>query len=87
MSDSNSSNTVTLDIVLTLPSVVRTLLQTLNVEVDKDMAILRKSKRDNNQMTTSIRIPETTLSMGLMKMKTYTTCVEMAQMMFLLISE
>ena len=38
-------------------------------------------------MTTSVRTLATTLSMGLMKTKTYTTSVDMDQMMVLLISE
>ena len=46
MSDSDSNDTVIPDDVLPLHYVVRTLSRTLNVEVDKDMAIPRKSKED-----------------------------------------
>ena len=87
MSNSASNDTVIPDKVLPLPSVIRTLSWTLNAEVDKDMEIPRKPKKDNTQTTTSVRSTTTTLSMGLMKTKTCTTSVEMAQMMVPLISK
>jgi len=86
MNYSDSNNNAIPDDVLLLSSVVRTFLRTLNAEEDKDMVIPRKSKRDNTQMTTSVRTLATTLSMELMKTKTSTTFVEMAQMMVPLIS-
>ena len=43
--------------------------------------------RYDEQTTTSIRTPPTTLAKGLMKIKTCTTSVEMAQMMVPLIRE
>jgi len=87
MSDNDSNDTIIPDDVLSPPSVVRTLSQIMNVKVDEDMVIPRKSKRDDTQTTTSVRNPATTLSMGLMKTRTCTTSVEMVQMMVLLISE
>ena len=86
MSDSDSNDTVIPDEVLPLPSFVHTLSRTLSAEVDEDMAILRKSKRDNTQITTNVRTPEKTFCMGSMKTKTCTTSIEMAQMMVLFIS-
>ena len=87
MSDSNSSNTIITDKFLLLPSAVRTLSRALNVEVDENMEIPRKMRGDGTQTKTNIRTPVMTLSIGLMKTKIYTTSVEMAQMMVLLINE
>ena len=87
MNGRNSNYTVVPDEVLPFPSVVRTLSRTLNAEVDEDMEIPRKPRGDGTQTTTSVRTPTTTLSIGLMKTKTYTTFVKMDQMMVLLISE
>jgi len=88
MSDCNSNNTVVPDEVLHLPSVVHNLLRTLSAEVDEDMDIPRKPRGGGGTQTaTSIRTPETTLSMGLMNTKTCTISVEMTQMMVLLIRE
>jgi len=85
MNCSDSNNTTIPDNFLLLSSVARTFLRTLNAEVDKNMVIPRKLKRDNMQITTSVRTLATTLSMGLMKTKTSTKFVEMAQMMVPLI--
>ena len=87
MSDSDSNNIVIPDDVFPLPSVVCNLSKILNAEVHRDIVIPRKSKRDDTQTTTSVRILETTLSMGFMKTKTCTKPVEMAQMILLLISK
>jgi len=87
MSDSDSNNTVIPYELLSLLSVVRTLLKMLNAEVDEDMAIPRRTKRDDTQITTSVMIPATTLLMGSMKTKTCTISVEMAQMMVPLINK
>jgi len=87
MSDSNSNDTVVPDVVIPLPSVARTLSRTLNIEADEDMEISRKPRGDGTQTTTRIMTPGAALSMGLMKMKTCTTSIEMAQMMVTLIIE
>jgi len=87
MSDSDSNDTVIPGDIFHLPSVVRTLSQTLNAELDKDVAIPRKSKRNNMQTMTSVRTPATTFSMGLMKKKICTASGEIVQMMVPLISK
>ena len=87
MSDSDSNDTVIPDKVLPLTSIIHTLSRTLNAEVDEDMAILRKLKRDDMQTTTSLRTPVATLSMGLMNTRTCTISVEMAYMMIPLIGK
>jgi len=87
MSDRNSNNTIIPDNVLSLPSVVFTLSRTLNAEVDEDMEIPRKPRGNGTHTTTSVRTPATTFSIGLMKTKICTTSIEMAQMIFLLISK
>jgi len=87
MSDRNSNDTIILDEVLLLLSVVSTLSRTLNTEVDEDMEIPRKPRSNGTQTTTSVRTPATTFSMEFMRTKTWTISVEMAQMMVPLIIE
>ena len=87
MSDSDSNDTIVPDKVLPLPSAVRTLTQMLNAEVEDCRAITRKQMMYNELTLMSVRTPSTTLAKGLMKTKTCTISVEMAQMMVPLFSK
>jgi len=78
MSDSDSDDTIILDKVLPLPSVVRTLTQMLNAEMEEAMAIQRKQMKHNEQTLPSIRTPPTMLAKGFMKINTCMTSIEMA---------
>ena len=61
MSDSNSNHTVVLDDNVPLPSVIRTISQTLNAEVEEDNVIPQKKKGDGTPAITSMNTPTTPL--------------------------
>ena len=87
MSDRDSNHTVVLDIDVPLPSVIRKISRTLNVEVEEDSIVPRKKKGNGTPVATSVKYLITPLFKGPMWVKPCKISVEMAHIMVSLISK